>query len=115
MSGYPIPTKAQSATLDDCARLLTTLRADYIPGLKIEIDFELGERSSGAMVLRLVDEVHSIEDPQLARSVWSELHFYNQLHLISCGSLFDLLIVGYRVIDRYFTTGVDNRPRPVKG
>jgi hypothetical protein len=111
MSGYPIPTKAASATLDDCARLLSTLRNDYISGLKVEINFELSERNDGCMVLQLVDYSGVPAPTDNGRSVWAELRFYNQLHLISCGSLFDLLIVGYRVIDRFFETGEDNRPR----
>jgi hypothetical protein len=114
MSGYPIEPKMGSATLDDCARLLSTLRNDYIPDLRIEVSFELGEGNGGCMVLHLVDYVGNWPSGRTGRSVWAELRFHNRLHLISMGSLFDLLIVGYRVIDTYFDTGVDNRPSSLK-
>lgn len=113
MSGYPIETRAQSATLGDCARLLTTLRADYIPGLRIEIDFYAEHDSKPCVVAQLVDYAHVGEKSEMHRSKWSERRFYSELHLISCGALFDLLITGYRVIDKYFGTGVDDRPLPL--
>lgn len=115
MSGYPIETRAQTATLEDCERLFRTLRDDYIPGLKIEMRVELIDPRIATLVLELVD-YSTITIPELGpRSVWAVRRFRNGLHLITCGALFDLLIVGYRVIDAFFTTGVDNRPRPVKG
>lgn len=115
MSGYPIETKAASATLDDCVRLLSTLRNDYIPGLVIEVNFELTEGNGGCMVLQLVDYSDVSVPVEVGRSVWSEKRFHNALHLISMGSLFDLLIVGFRVIDKYFSTGIDQRPSSLKG
>jgi hypothetical protein len=115
MSGYPISAKAASATLDDCARLLATLRNDYIPGLRIEVNFQLREDNGGCLVLQLVDVSDDPRGSPFGRSVWAERFFFNQLHLISCGSLFDLLITGFRVIDEYFATGVDNRPSTAKG
>lgn len=115
MSGYPIETRAASATLDDCVRLLSTLRNDYIEALRIEVNFELSENNGGCMVLQLVDYAGDYPNWSVGRSVWSEKRFHNALHLISMGSLFDLLITGYRVIDAFFSTGVDNRPSTLKG
>jgi len=45
--------------------------------------------------------------------VWSRKQFFSPLYLISHTQLFDLLIVGYRVIDEYFRTGKDRRPSPL--
>jgi hypothetical protein len=111
MSGYPIDQKLASATLDDCVRLWSTLTSDYIPGLRIELKLERDGDLQPVIFLELCDYSTLTSSPELARSCWSSRPFRSALHSISVGQLFDLLITGYRVMEQYFTTGEDNRPR----
>ena len=101
---------ATNATLDDCVRLWMTLTVDYIPGLKIEMIPDVTTEGANQIRLELVDYATLKEGEEKHRSVWSIKRFYSPLYLISYNQLFDLLIVGYRVIDEYFRTGKDLRP-----
>lgn len=103
------------ATLADICRLWATLTTDYIPALKIELTptSRLGEDIH--ILVELVDYAPYQEGSPAHRSVWSRREFYSPLYLISHTQLFDLLIVGHRVIEEYFSTGVDNRPSSLKG
>ena len=105
--------KGGTATLADCARLWATLTGDYIPGLKIELSVTHGDRDEPRVLLELVDYSSEHYPENMQRSVWSRREFFSPLYLISHTQLFDLLIVGYRVIDTYFATGKDNRPSPM--
>lgn len=104
-----------SATLDDCARLWSTLTTDYIPNLKIEMTVHHRPTGESYVQVELVDYATMGDSGDWHRSVWSIKEFFSPLYLISHTQLFDLLIKGYRVIDEYFTTGKDNRPSPMKG
>lgn len=101
---------ATNATLDDCVRLWTTLTDDYIPGLKIELIPGKNDQGAVNVVAELVDYAQLDSDGPPDRSVWARKQFFSPLYLISHTQLFDLLIVGYRVIDEYFRTGNDRRP-----
>lgn len=103
---------ATNATLDDCVRLWSTLTQDYIPGLRIEMIPGKNPQGAGVIVVELVDYAKLGDAGEIDRSVWARKQFFSPLYLISHTQLFDLLIVGYRVIDEYFSTGVDRRPRP---
>lgn len=110
MSGSKFKLNGSSATLDDCARLWSTLTGEYIPGLKVELSLVQDETGDQCVQVELVDYAHSTGDVDLQRSVWSRKRFFSPLYLISHTQLFDLLIQGYRVIAEYFATGKDNRP-----
>jgi hypothetical protein len=112
MSGLKTQLAGGVATLADCARLWATLTTDYIPGLKIEIEPGTEPDGQPFVQLSLVDYATIDASNEQSMSVWSCRKFYSPLYLISHTQLFDLLIVGYRVIDKYFATGEDNRPRP---
>lgn len=102
------------ATLADINRLWSTLTIEYIPGLRIELIPVGGPDGHGYIVAELVD-YGGVKHPVLPeRSVWARRRFQSPLYLISHTQLFDLLISGYRVIDAYFDTGVDNRPSSLK-
>jgi len=115
MSGLKPHAVGPLATLDDCARLWTTLTTDFIPGIRIEMIPHQDPSGRPYVAVELVDysDVHTLPDGP--RSVWARREFGSPLYLISHTQLFDLLISGYRVMDEYFTTGKDNRPRPSKG
>jgi hypothetical protein len=95
----------QNATSDDCARLWRTLTTDYIPDLRIETTFLFGEEAPFGIMIELVSPGLDPEDGEPCINIWSMRSFWNPLHLISWGGLFDLLIVGYRAIDEYFRIG----------
>lgn len=115
MSGLKPHAVGPLATLDDCDRLWTTLTIEYIPGLRVELTPDRLKDGRPVCRLELVDysDVHTLPDGP--RSVWAVREFQNPLYLISHTQLFDLLISGFKVIDEYFRTGKDNRPRPSKG
>jgi len=100
----------QNATADDCARLWSTLTKEYIPGLRIELVVLSPADSAVGMKIELVDDCAMHPDGSRLVHVWSSRTFFNQLNLISSGSLFDLLISGYRAIDDYFTYGESYAP-----
>ena len=106
--------KGGTATLADCARLWSTLTTDYIPGLRVEITPHHRPDGEPYVVVELVDYSTLKEGLPAERSVWSRREFFSPLYLISHTQLFDLLIVGYRVIEAYFGSGVDNRPSSLK-
>lgn len=100
----------RNATADDCARLWSTLTKEYIPGLRIELKILAPVDSLVGLQLELVDDCARHPDGAVLVHVWSKRVFFNQLNLISSGSLFDLLISGFRAIDDYFTYGESYAP-----
>jgi len=100
----------QGATLADCARLWSTLTNEYIPGLRVQLTIILTADGSPALQLELVDGPLISTDGSRWENIWSRRVFFNQLHLISVGPLFDLLISGYRVIDDFFRYGESYAP-----
>jgi len=89
----------------DCFRLFRTLQREYIPGLRVEVSwYQMGKDLHGLKV-ELIDDAAMTVDGAAAVNVWSTKTFGNQLHLISEAQLYDLLIVGYRVIEKYFEHG----------
>lgn len=100
----------QNATADDCARLWLTLTKEFIPGLRLELRILAPADEAVGMQLELVDDCARHPDGSVLVHVWSKRTFFNQLNLISSGSLFDLLISGYRAIDDYFTYGESYAP-----
>jgi len=100
----------QNATADDCARLWRTLTHEYISDLEIKFVFlEQGGDPFG-LRLELVSVGLDPRDGTECVNVWSSKSFFNPLHLISWGGLFDLLISGYRQIDDYFRYGEVSAP-----
>lgn len=101
-----------TATLDDCARLWSTLTTDYIPGLRVEVVPHHYPNGDPYVELVCCDYATMGQQGPVSRSVWARKEFASGLYLISHAQLFDLLISSYRVIDEYFATGKDNRPLP---
>lgn len=66
--------------------------------------YEFGKDLHG-MKLELIDDSAVSVDGREMVNVWSTKTFGNQLHLISEAQLYDLLIVGYRQIERFFEHG----------
>lgn len=89
----------------DCFRLFRTIQREYIPGAWVQVSwYEFGNKLHGLKLELLDDSLHQV-DGQPAVNVWSAKTFGNQLHLISEAQLYDLLIVGYRAIERFFEQG----------
>lgn len=96
---------AQGPGPSDCWRLMRSLQREYIPGLRVEVSwYEIGRDLHGMKVELLDDSAMTLDGQQLV-NVWSTKTFGNQLHLISEAQLYDLLIVGYRQIEKYFEHG----------
>lgn len=107
--------KGGTTTLGDLARLWGYLQTDFIPGLRIELE-PVFDKSGQPLIRVIVCDYSTVTDPkELGRSVWAVKEFRSEIYLISHTQLFDLLISAHKVIDEYFSTGVDNRPLPLKG
>lgn len=100
----------QNATSDDCARLWATLTTEYIPDLKIEMNFEFKGEPPFGITLELVSPGLDPDTGEVCVDIWSTRSFWNPLHLITWGGLFDLLIQGYRRIDEYSRIGTPVAP-----
>jgi len=94
-----------NATSADVARLWRTLTTEYIQDLRVELALQVADDDQLVIRLQLVSAGLDPKDGSLCKNIWASRQFASQLHLISSGSLFDLLIVGYRQIDDYFHYG----------
>jgi hypothetical protein len=101
---------ATGATADDCARLWSTLTTEYTPDLRVEIRPLQRENGSGYLVVEVCNDSAIVSCGSQLVNVWASREFSNQLYLISVGQLFDLLIVAYRKIDDYFSSGYPSAP-----
>jgi hypothetical protein len=103
-SGDPrLPSRGPTA--DDCFRLYRTLQREYIPGLRIELSwYEFGEGLHGMKVEAIDDSAVTFDGIHYV-NIWAAKTFGNQLHLISEAQLYDLLIVAYRQIEKFFEQG----------
>lgn len=104
-----------NARTADIARLWMTLTTEYIPKLRIEVEPHHFPNGDAYVEVLVVDYASIDSNGRVSKSVWATRQFRNDLYLISHNQLFDLLISAYRVIDEFFVTGIDNRPRPPQG
>lgn len=89
----------------DCFRLMRSIQRGWIPDARVELSwFEIDHKTWGMRAELVCDSAVIIDGVQYI-NIFAEKTFYNQLHLISTGQLYDLLIVGYRAIERYFEHG----------
>lgn len=103
-------SNGQGASVDDCARLWSTLTKEYIPALRVDLTIILTDDGAPGVRLELVDGPHLDTHGKGHLNIWSTRVFFNPLHLISSGALFDLLISGYRTIDDFFLYGESYAP-----
>jgi hypothetical protein len=99
-----------NATSADCARLWRTLTGEYISDLQVELVPQVVDGDQLVIRLQLVSAGLDPKDGSPCKNIWAARSFASQLNLISSGSLFDLLIVGYRQIDDYFRYGEPYAP-----
>lgn len=98
-----LPT--EGPTQDDCGRLLAHLRAEYIPLLRVEVNFySLGTVGWGLKLEVLDDSAAGVDGKEVV-NVWSCKTFGQRMLYIRTADLYDLLILAYRQIDRYFELG----------
>lgn len=90
---------------DDCGRLMVHLRKDYIPALRVEVNFyELGSIGQGLKIEVLDDHPAGVNGEEIV-NVWATKTFGNRIRSIGTGDLYDLLMMAYRQIDRFFELG----------
>ena len=89
----------------DIGRIWLTIQQEFMKEFTVQIrPFPMGNDQSG-LVIELVNDGPVAPDGAVWVNVWSSKTFNNPLHLISTGQLFDLLITGYRCMERYFERG----------
>lgn len=96
---------AEGPTQDDCGRLMLHLRTDYIPALRVEVDFYQVGAVGWGVKLEVVDDGLSGVDGKTVVNVWSAKTLFQRSLYISTADLYDLLMVAYRTIDRFFEGG----------
>ena len=107
-SNHHLPTEGPGS--GDCFRLFRTIQREYIPGARVEVSwYQIGKDQHGLKLELLDDSAHKINGEHLV-NVWAAKTFGNQLHLISEAQLYDLLIVGYRAIERFWENGEASAP-----
>lgn len=100
----------EGPTQDDCARLLAHLRKDYIPALRIEVEFyEVGKAGPG-LKLEVIDESAAAVNGKEVVNVWAAKTFGQRIRNFTTADLYDLLMIAYRTIDRYFEYGEASAP-----
>lgn len=96
---------AEGPTQDDCGRLLSTLRTEFIPALRVEVNFySLGSIGWGLKLEVLDDSAAGVDGKEVV-NVWSAKTFGQRMLYIRTADLYDSLIVAYRQIERYFELG----------
>ena len=89
---------------------MATIQKDFIPGVWVQLGwYEFGNGLHG-MKVELVDDSAVTISGERVLNVWATKTFGNQLHLISEAQLYDLLIVGYRQMEKYFEHGEASAP-----
>lgn len=95
----------EGPTQDDCGRLMLHLQVDYIRDLRLEIGFyDLGKSGRG-LKLELLDNRPEGVDGKEVVNVWASKTFGQRISNISTREIYDLLMIGYRTIDRFFELG----------
>lgn len=105
MSGSKVATGDRGANAADCARLWSTLTSEMIADAQMVIIPEVDQNGDSLIAIEVITPcLHQVNGEEQVY-VFSRREFRNQLHLISVGQLFDLLITAYRVADRFFEHG----------
>lgn len=89
----------------DIGRIWATLRKDLVSDCEIVIRPVTFQGEVTHLFLELISPSLLQVDGQETVFVWSSKTFSNPFHLITTGQLYDLLIVGYRVMEKYFEQG----------
>lgn len=98
----------------DCVKLMNHLQDDYIDGLRVEMIPAYDRAGQAYIRVEVCDYATIAEGQQPHRSLWATRSFYSEIYLISHDQLFELLISAHKVIEKFFSTGVDNRPSSLK-
>lgn len=89
----------------DIGRLWLTIKQDMAEDAEIVIRPVTDVSDQTQLSLELISpSLAGVGGEELVH-VWSAKLFANPFHLISTGQLFDLLITGYRCMERYFEGG----------
>lgn len=105
MSGSKQVANDRGASAGDFGRLWTTIKTELVSDAQVVIIPEQDLNGFDLIAVEVISpSLHQINGEDLV-NVWARKEFRNQLHLISVGQLFDLLITAYRVADRYFDEG----------
>lgn len=90
---------------DDCGRLLLHLQVDYIRDLRLEVGFYEVGRAGRGIKLELVSSGLAGVGGDDVLNVWAKKTLGQRLAYVSLAEIYDLLMLGYRAIDRYFEQG----------
>lgn len=110
MSTIPDRQMRVGATAGDCGRLWLTLTKEYIPDLRMSIVPLVDDSGPTGIKIEVVSDGVYDQSRGQVEDVWASASYFNQLHLISAGSLFELLITAHRRIDEYFRLGESHGP-----
>lgn len=103
MTKSSLPSSGPSAP--DIGRLWSTIKQDLVTDCEIVIRPITAAAGETHLVVELISPTLTAANGENWVFVWSAKTFANPFHLISTGQLYDLLIVGYRCMERYFEQG----------
>lgn len=89
----------------DIGRLWLTIKQDLVTDCEIVIRPVTFQGDQTHLFLELISPSLLVVGGKETVFVWSAKTFTNPFHLITTGQLFDLLIVGYRAMEKYFERG----------
>lgn len=91
---------ATGPAIDDVSRLWTYLTKEWITDLQLVLYPRTSSGGHAIVELALISPRFRREDGHPYLHTWASKEFSNTGYMISWGQLYDLLIVGYREIER---------------
>lgn len=105
MSNSTVHLPTEGPTQDDCGRLLLHLQVDFVRDLRLEVGFYDVGRAGRGIKLELVSDGLGGCDGRDCVNVWAKKTLGQRMAYVSMADIYDLLMSGYRAIDRYFEQG----------
>jgi hypothetical protein len=105
MSNSVVHLPVEGPGQDDCGRLLLHLQVDYVRDLRLVVGFYEVGRAGRGIKLELVSGGLGGVAGEEVECVWSKKTLGQKMAYVSMADIYDLLMSGYRRIDKYFAEG----------
>jgi hypothetical protein len=105
MRGSKANLPAEGPLPDDCGRLVAHLRNEYMPDLRIEVNFYNLGAAVWSMKMEVLNDSLVTLNGEETVNVWAVKTFGIRINSISTNDLYDLLMTAYRSVDRFMRDG----------
>lgn len=96
----PGPRPPAGATLADVVRLAGTLRGEMGRRIRVEVDFSHPEVEIPSAIVQIIEDREIDQSGHWVPHVWAQRIITSHAYSISFNTLFDLLIVAYKEVER---------------